>query len=102
MTKKWRRLKRAHCGLPMCLLANWPRKFDRASCRLAPFGAPVMERLRSTDFWIAVVRLRVTDCFCETIPWRTPVGPLTVRVVVTLRLPTHVLARMRGDESWRL
>src|SRR5882672_10784223 len=97
MTKKWRRWKRAHCGLPMCLLASWPRKFDRASCRLAPFGAPVMERLRSTDFWIAVVRLRVTDDVFETIPCLAPVGPLTLRDVVTLRPTTDLL--IRGDES---
>jgi hypothetical protein len=53
-----------------------------------------MERLRSTDFWIAVVRLRVTNDLLEAIPCFA----LTVRVVVMLRLlPTDLL--MRGDES---
>jgi len=57
-----------------------------------------MERLRSTDFWIAVVRLRVTDDLLEAIPCFALSGPLTVRVVVMLRLlPTDLL--MRGDES---
>src|SRR5215831_9737363 len=101
MTKKWRRWKCTHCGLPICLPANWPRKFARANCRLTPFGLPVRERLRSTDFWMALVRLCVTDALCESIFWRSPVVMLRPPTDLLFWMCTDLLALTRGDESCR-
>src|SRR5215468_8574943 len=93
MTKKWRwRPKCAHCGLMMRLPASWPRKLVRAKA----FDELVNERLRSTELWMAEVRLlRVSVALRVASFWLTFGEPFRL---VTLRV-----AMLRRElPSWRL